>query len=360
MKNRLLFVVGLAVFGMGCGSEPEVDESEPRPPLVETVAVAPATIPLSVYTSGRLASKAEVRLSFKIGGIVGRMLVDEGRSVKKGQLLAQLDLAEIQAQVRQAKSALDKAWRDRDRVEALRADKVATLEQVQDATTALEVAQSNWDMADFNLRHASIYAPASGKILKRFAEQGELVGPGSPVLMFGSTSRDWVLRVGVADRDVVRLRIGDPAAASFDAYPGRTFAANVTEIAGAADPMSGTYEVELRVDADGQTLLSGFVASVTIEPTQTESLIAIPPDALIGADGDAGFVYVMTNDRTVKRTPVQIGRLMDDAIGIRSGLDAGQRVITTGAAYLKEGMAVRVISDGDTLPVQVGTGMPTP
>lgn len=362
MHIRLsLLLIGLTMGGLGCTPEADAPAPAPRPPLVETLTVASEALPFTVYTSGRLASKAEVRLSFKVGGLVGRMLVDEGQAVQDGQLLAQLDLLEIRAQGQQAKSTYDKARRDLERTEALRADKVATLEQVQDAQTALELAQSRWDMAQFNLRHASIYAPSAGTILKRFAETGELAAPGAPMLLFGTTGRDWVLRVGVTDREVVRLRLGDPASVLFDAYPGRTFAAQVTEIAGAADPLSGTYEVELRVDAAGAKLLSGFVASVTLTPAQTETLFPVPPDAVLGADGSAGFVYVLSGDRTVVRVPVQIGRLMDNAVGIRSGLEAGQRVVTTGAAYLKEGMTVRVVSDGDTLPVQVRTaGQRTP
>ena len=147
-----------------------------------------------------------------------------------------------------AKMERDKAERDLKRVQNLYRDSVATLEQFQDATTGYEVAKSALAIAKFNWQYASIYAPANGKILKRFAEANELVSPGTPVLLMRNAQDGWVVKAGLADRDVVQVSIGDTARLSFDAYPRRLFSATVSEISGTASPMTGTYEVEMRVD----------------------------------------------------------------------------------------------------------------
>ncbi|MEM6337331.1 MAG: efflux RND transporter periplasmic adaptor subunit, partial [Bacteroidota bacterium] len=230
-------LVALSVLFLVAGCSTDEPDTQEETPLtqVEVIAVGeePAVVP--VQTSGQLASETEARLSFKIPGIVQRVLIDEGQQVRRGQLLAQLDPVEIQAQVRQAKSGLDKATRDAERARNLYEDKVATLAQVQDAETAQEVAQAAFDAATFNARHARIYAPTSGRVLQRFAEEGELVNAGTPVLTFGETGGAWAVRAGLSDRDVVRLQVGDSARVHFDAYPGGPFSARVTEIAGAPD-----------------------------------------------------------------------------------------------------------------------------
>lgn len=315
--------------------------------IVKTVEVKQKEISLPIHTSGKLSSKAEMKLSFKIGGIIEHISVDEGQRVKKGQLLAKLDLSEIEAQANQARSGFEKAKRDFARVKKLYADSVATLEQMQDATTGLEIARSNMKVAEFNLRHSAIYAPADGKILKRFVETNEMVGPGTPVFIFGSAGRDWVVRVGVTDRDVIQLQLNDPAFMSFDAYPEIKFDAQVSEIAEAADPMSGTYEVELKINQGNHRLISGFVAKVDIVPVEKQHSFIIPIEAFMEGDGNRGFVYTLEpNKQQVKKIPVKIGSILDNRIAVTSGLENVSKVITEGAPYLSDGCKVQ-IEDGD-------------
>ena len=128
-----------------------------------------------------------------------------GDIVRKGQLLAELKRAEVDATVAQAAEGVEKARRDLERARQLRIDEVATEEQVQDLTTAYNVARSNVDAARFNARFARIEAPADGIVFERMVEDGELVQPGQPVIVLGSTASGWVVRVGLADRDVVRV-----------------------------------------------------------------------------------------------------------------------------------------------------------
>ena len=208
----------------------EMPDQTARPVMVSAAEISNEPIPIEA--SGIVASKETVDLSFKIGGILGDIFTDEGQLVKKGQVLARLRLTEINARVNQAQNGLDKAQRDLQRVENLYRDTVATLEQFQDATTAFEVAKSELDIAKFNRRYAEIIAPANGRILRRSADEGEVLNPGRTVFSFGANgTAAYVIRVGVADKDIVRLANGDTALVHFDAYPGREFGATVTELA---------------------------------------------------------------------------------------------------------------------------------
>lgn len=300
-------------------------------------------ISLPIHTSGKLSSKSEIKLSFKIGGIIDEILVDEGQTVRKGKLLAQLDQSEINAQVKQARSVYEKATRDIERVEKLYADNATSLEQKQNAATAVEIARSNLKIAEFNLQHSAIHAPTDGKILKRFMEKNELISPGMPVFIFAAVGKDWIVRVGVSDYDITRLQLGDSAAISFDAHPGVIFSATLSEIAETADPMSGTFEVELRIRESSYKLISGFIAKVDIFPSSKQKYAIIPIEALVEGNGETGFVYTIEGTMA-RRIPVQISHILENKIAIRTGLENIDLVVTDGAAYLKDGKNVEIVN----------------
>src|SRR5690606_286500 len=137
--------------------------------------------------------------------------------------------------------------------------------QLEDTETAAEVARADLASAAFNRRYAVIVAPAAGVVLGRSAESGETVAPGAAVLVFGSRARGSVVRVGLADRDRVRVQVGDAARVRFDALPGRAFDGRVSEIGAAAQAGTGTYAVEIAVP-NAQGLASGLIGAVEIRP----------------------------------------------------------------------------------------------
>ncbi|HVH67211.1 MAG TPA: efflux RND transporter periplasmic adaptor subunit [Gemmatimonadales bacterium] len=316
------------------------------PVATEVVAVrlAPVTverIARPVTATGMLGPKEEVTLSFKIGGVIGRIRVDEGNVVQTGDTLAALDLSEIDAGVTRARSAADKADRDLVRAKRLYADSVATLEQVQNAQTGYDVARAELETASFNRRYAVIVAPAGGVILRRTAEPGELVQPGTPILTLGSRSRGAVVRAALADRDVVQVRRGDSAVVRFDALPDRPLVGTVTEIAAAADALTGTYRVEVTVPASG--LASGLIGEVEIRPAAIRPLALVPIAAVLEADGSHATVFTVSADgQRAERRAVTIGFLAGDRVAVLSGLEGVRAVVTDGGAYLDDGAKVRV------------------
>lgn len=341
--HRLLILLVSTLLLTACargGAAPATsDVVSVRVALVDTERLAPP-----VAATGVLAAKEEVALGFKLGGVIARVLVDEGRAVRAGDTLAVLDLSEIDAGVTRARSAAEKADRDLARARRLYADSVATLEQVQNAVTGADVARAELDAAMFNRRYAVIIAPASGTILRRQAEPGELVAPGTTILTLGSRARGFVVSAGLADRDVVRVRRGDSAEVRFDAVPGRTFRGTVTEIAGAADATTGTYSVEVRLPGpDAAALPSGLVAELLIRPVATRTVVLIPIEAVLEADGAHAVVFTLSADgQRAERRPVSIAFLSGDRVAVAAGLDGVRAVVTDGAAYLDDGAAVRV------------------
>ena len=319
----------------------------PSPPADTPVAVRVAPIAVErvarpVTATGTLGPKEEVTLSFKVGGVIGRVLVDEGETARAGDTLAALDLSEIDAAVSRARSAAQKAERDLARARRLYADSVATLEQVQNAETGRDVAVAELETATFNRRYAVIVAPAAGVILRRGAEPGELVQAGLPIFAFGSRSRGVVVRAGLADRDVVRVRRGDRAEVRFDALPDRALDGTVTEIAAAADAMTGTYRVEVTVPG-ASGLASGLVGQVEIRPSAAPPVTLVPIEAVLEADGSHATVFAIGPDgHHAERRTVTIAFLAGNRVALAGGLEGVRAVVTDGAAYLDDGAAVRV------------------
>ena len=310
---------------------------------VRTTKVIEKKMSIPVHCSGKLSSKTESKLSFKTGGIISSIFVDEGQKVKKGQVLAKLNLSEIQAQVNQARLGLDKTERDFRRANNLYKDSVATLEQLQNATTALDIAKSNVKIAEFNLQYSTIKAPSNGKILKRIAEENEIVGPGNPVFLFGSTDNDWIVRVNITDKDIFSLQLKNKAEIQFDAYPYKIFHATVTEIGNSADPYTGTYEVELTLKQTDTKFASGLIASVDIYPSKKEKFMIISVNALIEGNETEGYIYQVINKSKVKKLRIKIYKISDKDLFIKSGVETGAEIITEGVSYVNGTSEVEIV-----------------
>ncbi len=339
--TRLLLFSWCALALAACSADAPAADPMPAHRTVEAAQVERVDAPLPIRASGTLAQASEQTLSFKVGGIVARMSADVGDAVRAGQVLATLDLTEIDAQVQAARSASEKADRDLARAQRLLADSVATPTQVRDARTQSEVAASSLRAAEFNRAFAVVRAPESGRVLARMAEPNELVAPGQPVFRVGTQSGGWVVRVALADRDVVRVRVGDAARVALGAFAGESFGGRVMQVAYAASGPGGTFEVEIAIaDPDGR-LRSGFVATVEIAP-QGDGHALVPASALVSGDGDRGVVFAVDESGVVRERSVRVLTFTGDHLAIADGLQGVARVVTTGAPFLTSGDTVTV------------------
>jgi membrane fusion protein, multidrug efflux system len=229
------------------------------------------------------------------------------------------------------------------------------------------LAENAVRIAQFNADYAVIRAPGDGVVLARMAEPGQVVAPGAPVLTVRRSGRGMIIRVGLPDRDAVRVTLGDRATVRFDAVPGREFAARVTQRAAAATPGSGDYAVELTLSESASTLPSGLVAHVTLQsatPSRAAASthITVPLDALVDADGDSAAVFVLRADRkSVSRRAIKLadipGALQTAQVTVVTGLDGSETVVVAGMSRLIDGTAVSVVTSptarnaADTSPV---------
>ncbi|MFN4080104.1 MAG: efflux RND transporter periplasmic adaptor subunit [Saprospiraceae bacterium] len=300
-----------------------------------------------IRASGRVISTSEQRLAFKIGGVVQRILVKEGQQVRQGQLLAALDATEIDAQVTQAAEALNKAERDLQRVSNLYRDSSATLEMYQNAGTARDLAAEALRIARFNRQYAEIRAPRSGKVLRKLVNEGEIVGPGVPAfVVYESGAAHWAVKLMLSDKDWAALRLGTPAEIRIDAFQDRPITGTVSELAPAADPVSGLYAVELRFDPRDLRLAPGLFATATLRPASSEALVEAPIEALVEGDGREAFVFAPGADGlTARKIPVSVAQIRGSSVLLRPLPDSVRRVVTLGSPYLKDGKKIKIVAE---------------
>ena len=359
MSKRPVFVPLLAALGLFSTLLGSCQKAHPA--AAETAALATDNVPVTlaavrrqvlaqpIVASGQLSSETEARLSFKTGGLVRRILVSEGDYVAKGQLLAALDLTEINAQVAQAAQGQAKARRDLARYGRLLADSAAPREAVENLRTAEAVAREQARIARFNRQYSEIRAPVAGRVVRKLLNEGELAAPGTPVLFLNATAgATWVLKAGLADKDWARLQVGDAAAVSLDAYPDEPFTGRVSRLAQGADPATGTWQVEIRLRprADAR-LATGLFARATLRPRRQATYRVIPADALVEGEGENAFVFVPAGPGAggttqVRKVPIRVAFLQGPNVFVSRGLDSLGRVVQGGAGFLTEYSTISV------------------
>lgn len=296
-----------------------------------------------IGASGILATRTEVKLSFKTGGIIHSVNVNEGQTVEKGDVLSELDLSEINAQVNQAAIGYEKGRRDYRRALNLYRDSVATLETLQNAKSAFDISKTQKKIAEFNLKHSRIIAPSKGKILKIVAKKNEIIGPGYPAILFASTDNDWIVRVALADKDIVKFVTGDSASIQMDAFPDKVYPAVISELGSLADPLTGTYEVELLVKDANPNFRTGFIARANLFPSDSTKGWWLPIQSIQNLNNKHGHVFVV-DSLSVKKREIKTGGIINDGILITEGIHENDQVVTEGADYLRDGSLINIVA----------------
>jgi RND family efflux transporter MFP subunit len=370
MKNAVCaLAVVAAIFSVACskddGAAPPTAAKSAAPIVVELASPSPIARDRSIRVSGVLSADAEVRLSFKTGGIIKRVLVEAGDEVKRGQVLAELDLTELNAGATQTREGLRKAERDYARAQSLYTQDVIAKAQLDDAKTALDVARAANVATNFNANIGRLLASEAGKVTRRFVEANEVVAPSAPVLSIAQSGGEKLLKVSLSDVDAVRLKLGDRAEVQFDALPNQIFVARVHQLAGAANAMTSLFEVELAIDGDLGRLNSGAIGQARIvidAPPENTAVapaveqLAIPIAAIVEANLDQALVYVFeapaaaNQPARARARTVQIGEIVGARVLVLGGLQANEQLVVRGASYLEDGLAVEVAKSIAAVP----------
>jgi RND family efflux transporter MFP subunit len=325
----------------------------------ESTAIPVKVLPVIQYNglekipvSGQFTTDDEVMMSFKTTGIISKIYVKEGDAIKKGQLLATLNLTEIDASMQQAQLAFEKASRDLQRLNNLYNDSVATLEQVQNAKTTRDQIAQQLNTARFNRQYSEIRAEANGFVLRKLANEGQLVNSGNAVLQTnGAGSGKWILRAGITDQQWNAIQTGNPAEIIISSPGRQNISGKVTRKSESVDPSNGLFSIDITLSGN-QTgkiaagmfgtgvIMSGNHHAVDKSGSETWS---VPYEALMDGDGSSGFVFVTNDSNTAEKTKVVIAGVEKDHVIISQGLEKSKLLIVSGSAYLTDKSPIQII-----------------
>ena len=308
-------------------------------PKVGTLRVARRDVVQSVVASGRVATPNRVDIGSQVAGTVEKVAVAEGETVKAGQVLILIESSEARANEAQAAATLANARAQLERNRRLNAQGFVGKSVLDDSVRNFEVARTQLDAARAKLAYAKIMSPADGTLIARDVERGETVQAGKTLLVLAPSGETQIV-LQIDERNLSRLKLGQKALASADAYPEQRFAAEVFYINPGIDAQRGTVEVKLRVPEPPPYLRQDMTASVDIEIERRNSALALPAEAVRDASGSSPWVLLVAEGRAVRRG-VKLGMRGEGWVEILGGLGEGDRVVPASNPRIKAGQRLR-------------------
>lgn len=297
---------------------------------------------LAMYSgTATLQAEADAEIIAKVGGEVRRIFVEEGDRVRAGQVLAQLDDRQLRLQAAQTRAALAKTERDFNRQIELNKKGLVSAGAFESLKYDLDNQRAADDLAQLNLSYSAIRAPFAGVVALRHVKLGQELAAGSPVFRVTEPT-PLKASVFVPERELARLRPGQPATVAADALAGRTFPAHVKLVSPTVDAATATFKVTLEVNDPKGDLKPGMFTRVGIVFERRADSLTIPRVALLDTDGSSN-VFVVKAGKAEQRA-IRTGLSNAGRIEIIEGLEGAEQVVVVGQNGLKDGNPVRVVT----------------
>lgn len=342
-----------------CSEEAPLPPPESRP--VKTMLVGGAVGGGYRQFPGVVDAIQKADLSFRVQGKLNTILVKEGDMVKKDQLLASLDPTDYQIVLNDRKASYATATANFDRAKQLVAKDAISRVEHDKIRAEYFTAKANLETAEQDLKYTSLKATFPGYIAKRHAENFEEVRRKQKIFTLQDTS-ELEIKLDVPETLMIQLRraiepgkVSEPERdmyAVFDQIKDAKFPLGVKEISTTADPNTRTFQATLKMaQPGGYNVLPGMTATVFAEVFASElgeSFSVLLPLSAVVSDADKNPTVWILDDKTmtVSPKPVKAGTMTSNGITV-TGLEAGERVVTAGAAFMREGMKVTLLQTGE-------------
>ena len=293
-----------------------------------------------LHLSGSLAAEKSTTASFATIGTIEQVLVQEGASVKSGQILARLSPRSYEDALGIAKAKADQAEDAYRRLEPMYRNKTLPEVKMVEIETGRQQARLALSLARRNLDDTILRASEAGVVARRYVEAGANVAPGIPVVTLVQT-RTMLATAPVPETQVSKVKKGDATKVTVPALK-KTFDGIVREIAVIADPLTRTYEIKVALPNHSAELRVGMVAEIRLRLPGEASAIVVPPEAVRVDEAGTPCVFVVTSDHKLERRQVEVAGFIGEGTAISKGVTEGELVVTSGTPMLAHGMAVQI------------------
>jgi RND family efflux transporter MFP subunit len=349
----LLLVTLFFVFGRG-GSDKAAKDAAANAgqvPSVTVVVPGQSSVGRVITGSGPLSAKRDQPIGIAgSGGRVERVLVDAGSWVRAGQVLATVDRSvqaqqanQLAAQVEAARANAALAQSNYQRAIALQGRgfvskaEIDSKKATRDAAYAqVRVAQAQLAGTRAEIGRLNVVAPASGLILSRNVEVGQIVSPGSGALFHLAEGGQMEMRAQLAQQDLSYVHTGMPAEVR-PVGSDRSFTGTVWQVAPMIDPQTRLGDVRIAVPYDPVMRPGGFAEAKITSGTTTAPLL---PQSAVLSDDKGNYVYIINGKNEVERRDIKIGTVNDNGVTITSGISGSERVVLSAGPFLNPGQKV--------------------
>lgn len=352
--NRVAaFVLSGVALLAGC-SKPVEKAEEIRP--VRAVRLTADNVDVIAEFSGDVRARVESRLGFRVGGKIVARKVDLGSTVKRGQVLMQLDPQDLQLAQAQANAGLKAAEGNRDlakaelkRYQELREKNFVSQAVLDGKETAFKSAQASYEQALAAYRNQSnqagyttLVSNVDGVVTGVDAEIGQVVAAGSPVIRVAQVGEKEIV-IGIPEDKVDALRrVADVRVRTW-AKPNEIIPGKLRELSPVADPATRTYTAKISIPNASDEVKLGMTAYVAFAGKTSNAMIKLPLTALF-QDKAATAVWVIDNG-SVRLTPIQVAGTVGNDILVTDGIAPGQTIVTAGVNLLKPGQKVKILGE---------------
>lgn len=290
----------------------------------------------AIYATGSVEPTVMLPIGPRVAGRLAQRLVDEGAKVRKGQVLARLDDADLNGTVDEQKARLDYARSQNTRIATLSARGFISAGEGERARTELAAAEAALRRAQAQRDFTALTSPADGTIIRRDGEVGQYLAPGQQVFVLACCAP---LRVSadIDEEDINRVHIGQTVLLKADAIPGQVFDGVVSEVTPKGDPVARSYRVRIALPAPG-ALQIGMTVDGNLIVARHDKALLLPTTAIrdnmvwLIQDGQLKQRKIATSIHTSRQTEVT------------QGLDGGEQVVLLPDASLREGRAARAMA----------------
>jgi len=308
---------------------------------VEVTTASRRTISSFIETNGTLEAENEVDLVARVSAPIVALHVEEGDVVTAGQVLARLDETETRVQTELARVSVAETRQAYERAQRLHGENLISPEDYERATSAHDSAKAQLKAAEIQLEFTKVKAPFAGRIVRRYVDEAQQVSVNTAVYRL-SDFDPLLCPIQIPERDLPRVRPGQRAWLSVEAWPGERFAAKVLRISPIVEAETGTVKVTLDLHHEGR-LRPGMFARVFVETETREGALVVPKAALsLESIGDT--VYVAADGKASRRE-VELGFRQGDLVEIVRGVSAGEQVVIVGQDGLSEATPLQVLGD---------------
>lgn len=345
-KRSFLVLLVMAALLAGCGDSSEVQQVEEKAVVVQLTEVRNATTEQEFTFPAKVMAKTTVDLAFRVSGLLKSVKLPEGKTIKKGQVVARLDPEPFERAVRMADVKLKQAQLELKRQRAIAKRGIGTEQSVDNALVDFELAEIELENAKANLEYSVLRAPFDALVAKRLIENTGFISPGVPIARLQDLSRIH-FKFDVPERLVnqySRTQVSN-ASAYIDGAINKDFDIEYVEYSTEPDPVTQTYQVVYAMDAlQGVTVTPGVRATVTLKSHDglVAEVLGIPVNSLVtDADNSLSVWVYEPVTKTIRNQVVTVGPMINGWVAVLSGLEKGQKVVSAGVKKMKEGLLVR-------------------